>query len=122
MTIHKEKGYNDIFRYDTDNALILEYVDGNEEESRRLHSLREGDEVRVTLDEKKNTISDNPERHGILYGRFRRIERKIDERGFMVPRAILAIYACDSKGEKFHFKTDGVPAAVSSISHPCPLS
>ena len=61
MTIHKEKGYNDICRYDTDNALILEYVDGNEEESRRLHSLREGDEVRVTLDEKKNTISDNPE-------------------------------------------------------------
>lgn len=119
-------GYNDRFHMEGD-VIIMTYVCGTAEETRRLHQLRKGDLVKVTLDQKEvlgiggGVLT--PERHGILHGRFQRIRRHIDRKAdgeFLVPHAIVEILGYETMANEIEYFSETAlspaPAALSSLS------
>jgi hypothetical protein len=108
-------GYNDRFHMDG-HAIILTYVCGTPEETRRLHQLRKDDLVKVTLDQKEvlgfrgEVLT--PERHGILHGRFRRIKSHIDRKAdgeFLVPHAIVEILGYETRANEIEYFSATAP-------------
>ena len=120
----RNSGYNDKFVRQHD-YVALEYVCGNGEETRRLHKLRVGDAVRVTIDQKAGGGKD--ERHGILHGQFLRIERQIDSKAdgdFLVPRAILRVLGYETSANVVSYFGEqpaaiAQPIAVDGATHMC---
>lgn len=110
----QNSGYNDKFLMEG-NVLTLQYVCGNGEETRRLHKLRSGDNVRITIDQKAMGIK--KERHGILHGQFIRIEHQIDTKAdgeFLVPRAILRILGFETSANVVSYYDTEQPVVINA--------
>lgn len=112
-------GYNDHFHMQG-GALIITYVSGIAEETRRLQKLKQGDAVRVTLDQKAKVDADGrllPERHGVLHGRFQCIQKHIDRKGddeFLVPHAVVEILGYETAADEIVYFSGSDPVYLPS--------